>query len=127
MPDVFISYARPDLAYADGRGMERVLRSLAPELTFWRDDSIGAGSVWADEICDNLRTAKAVIVIWSKNSWLSPWVRQEAFHAYMRGVLVPVRIDTVVLEPPFTSIQTFENNQRGFEAVVTAVRAKVRA
>jgi len=127
MPDAFISYAHQDKAFADGRGLEWFFKNKMPEITYWRDHRIGAGSVWAEDIRDNLLSAKCVVVIWSQNSWNSPWVRQEAFYGYMRGILVPMRVDDVVLEPPFNSIQTVRNDTRGYEAMVSAVRAKVAA
>ena len=93
MADVFISYAHQDRPYADGRGLERVLKSNAPELSLWRDDGISAGASWSVEIETQLRSAKCVVVIWSVNSWASPWVRQEAFYGYMREILIPLCVD----------------------------------
>lgn len=126
MADVFISYCREDRLFASGRGLEWVLREKAPDITFWRDKEIAAGAVWSHEICDQLRNAKCVVVIWSKHSWISPWVRQEAFYAFMNEKLVPLRVDDeVVLEPPFNGLQTYKNNTEGYEKLVAAIRQKV--
>jgi hypothetical protein len=127
MADVFISYAHQDKAFADGRGLEWVLKSKAPELTIWRDDGIAAGAHWSEDIGENLRAAKCVVVIWSRNSWASPWVRQEAFYALMERKLVPMRVDDVVLEPPFNAVQVVLNNAKGYEALVAAIRLKIRS
>jgi hypothetical protein len=125
--DAFISYCREDSLFAGGNGMEKVLRSAG--LSFWRDHAIGAGSNWSDELAQQLRSAHAVVVLWSSNSWNSHWVRQEAFYALMKGNLVPMMIKerSVLLEPPFTAIQTMQNDERGFPAIIDAVRRLAKA
>lgn len=126
MADVFISYAHADIAFADGRGIQRVLVNLAPELSYWRDDRIAGGSDWNANIRTALEAAAVVVVIWSKTSWSSYWVRQEAFYAYMKGNLLPLCVDDVVLESPFNLIQSFRNDQAGYENLIRAVRERVR-
>ena len=122
MADAFISYCREDLLFAAGSGMEKVLKGAG--LTFWRDHQIGAGVSWSDELSDQLRSARAIVVLWSSHSWNSYCVRQEAFCGLMKGNLVPMMINerAIALEPPFSAIQTVQNNTEGFAAVIDAVR-----
>jgi hypothetical protein len=123
MPDVFISYAQQDKEYADGGGLERILRPTG--LSIWRDNRLQGGTQWSEEIRTNLNAAKCVVVIWSKNSWQSPWVKYEAFYGYVRGILVPLRVDDVVIEAPFSNVQWIQNDAKGLEQLISAVRAKV--
>jgi hypothetical protein len=125
MADVFISYAHQDKSFADGRGIEKILKSVAPQITFWRDSGITAGSTWNEEIRDQLRACKCVFVIWSETSWASHWVRQEAFYGYVRDILVPMRIDDVALAPPFTHIQCIDIGRSIREPVLKAIGKKL--
>jgi hypothetical protein len=46
-----------------------------------------------------------LVVLWSKTSIKSDWVREEAEHAKQRGVLVPILIDNVLPPIGFRTIQ----------------------
>jgi len=94
MTDVFISYANEDRERA---------RDLATALeargwSVWWDRKIIAGQTFDQVIEHELDTAKCAVVLWSKDSVASEWVRNEAAAAANRGVLVPARIDDV--KPP---------------------------
>lgn len=91
MPDVFISYAREDRDRA---------RLLAEALqthgwSVWWDRKIVAGEAFDETIEQQLQTAKSVVVLWSRHSIGSEWVRNEAGLAAEREVLVPALIDEV--------------------------------
>ena len=94
MTDIFISYAHED--------QERV-RPIVKELetrgwsVFW-DKKIPAGEQWHLYIAKALNASHCVIVVWSRHSIVSDSVIEEAQVAKMKGVLVPLRIDTV--DPP---------------------------
>jgi uncharacterized membrane protein YhaH (DUF805 family) len=47
-----------------------------------------------------------VVVVWSRTSVQSEWVKAEAMAARERGILVPVRIDAAPIPLPFGLIQT---------------------
>lgn len=88
MADVFISYSRNDVAVA-----QRFAEALAAQgLSVWWDDALRAGEAFDEAIEQALKQAKAVIVLWSKTSVASRWVRAEATMADRNKTLVPVMI-----------------------------------
>ena len=94
MAGVFLSYDREDLPRA---------RSLALALekaghSVWWDRHIKGGAQYSNEIEQALNRAEAVVVLWSRNSINSAWVRDEAAAARDAGRLVPARLDPS--EPP---------------------------
>ena len=95
MSDVFISYAREDLATAQilADALEKAGFSVS-----W-DRHIPPGKTWDDVIGRALDDAACVIVLWSKMSVMSRWVREEADRAFSRGCLIPALVEKV--DPPF--------------------------
>lgn len=91
---VFLSYARADRGRADK--LIAALEKHGYEL--WWDAKLEGGSAFADSIADALQKADAVLVLWSKNSIASDWVRDEASVGRDRKRLVPLSLDGV--EPP---------------------------
>ncbi|NUT00186.1 MAG: TIR domain-containing protein [Sphingomonas sp.] len=86
---IFLSYAHSDKARA-----QRLAAALEQSgYTVWWDALIEGGSRFARSIDEALERADAVIVLWSKNSIESDWVRDEASHARERHRLVPVSLD----------------------------------
>jgi len=89
MSDIFISYSRSD---------EKVAKSLAHGFeqcgwtVFW-DRRIPPGRMWADVIEFEIEEAKCVVVLWSRGSLRSKWVKEEAGEANDQGKLLPVRIE----------------------------------
>ena len=74
MTDVFISYARPDERRA--QQVAETLRGLGHLV--WRDDDLPAHRAYSEVIEERLKSAKAVIVLWSGEAAKSQWVRAEA-------------------------------------------------
>ena len=101
MSDVFVSYARPTEAQA--RLVAEALRSRG--YAVWRDDELPAHRAYGDVIEERLRSAKAVVVIWSVDAIRSQWVRAEADVAREAGTLVQLSIDGVPPPMPFNQIQ----------------------
>lgn len=95
MADVFLSYAREDVARAEqvAKGLQQAGLDV-----FW-DNEIPPGTTWADYIEQKLTQCKALIVLWSEHSTKSQWVREEARMGRDKGVLIPVMIDNS--QPPF--------------------------
>src|SRR6202012_614517 len=88
MPDLFLSYARDDRAavqqFAD------VLQREGFEV--WWDLALNPGEAFDQAIERALDEARAVIVLWSKASVNSRWVRAEATQAQASQRLRPVVI-----------------------------------
>jgi adenylate cyclase len=99
--DVFVSYARPDEAHA-----VRVADTLRSDgYNVWRDDELPAHRAYADVIEERLKSAKAVIVLWSAEAARSQWVRAEADTARGSGTLIQVTLDGSIPPLPFNQIQ----------------------
>lgn len=101
MADVFISYARPNAEVA-GRIADALRQS---GYSVWFDADLPAHRSYSEVIEEQLEAASAVIVLWSKDSAASQWVRSEANRARESGRLVQVRLDDVRLPMPFDQIQ----------------------
>jgi tetratricopeptide (TPR) repeat protein len=101
MADVFLSYKRED------RDKVRPLVDslLGRGWSVWWDNRIGAGESWDQVIEAELKAAKCVLVVWSKRSIESDWVRAEAHDARDRRCLIPVIIDGVTPPSIFKMLQ----------------------
>ncbi|NJD32918.1 MAG: TIR domain-containing protein [Gammaproteobacteria bacterium] len=102
MADVFVSYARTDKA----RVAPLVAAIEAQGWSVWWDPAIAAGQEFDRQIATELRSAAAVVVVWTPTSVESRWVRGEARDAADRGVLVPVRFDGAELPIDVRAIHT---------------------
>lgn len=92
--NIFLSYAR-----ADRPRVAPIVSALeAAGLTIWWDALIEGGAAFAKTIEDALEAADAVVVLWSKTSITSDWVRDEAGRGRDLKKLVPVSLDGV--DPP---------------------------
>ncbi|HEV2863800.1 MAG TPA: TIR domain-containing protein [Pyrinomonadaceae bacterium] len=94
MSDIFISYAREDRPNA-----ERLARVFERQgWTVWWDKVIPPGRRYGDVIAEQLAAAKAVVVLWSRTSAASDWVKDEAQEGAARNVLVSMLVEKVT--PP---------------------------
>jgi adenylate cyclase len=106
MADVFVSYARPDEPLAG-----RVADALRGEgHSVWRDDELPAHRAYGEVIEERLKSADAVVVLWSAESAKSQWVRAEADAARAAGTLVQATIDGSIPPLPFNQIQCADLN-----------------
>ena len=101
MSDVFISYARS--TEDEARRIAELLRALG--YAVWRDDELPAHRSYAQVIEERLRSAKAVLVIWSAEAAESEWVQSEADRARVDRKLVQLNLDGAPLPMPFDRIQ----------------------
>jgi TIR domain-containing protein len=99
-PDIFISYKRDDRARVEA--IAEALRAL--KLSVWFDVKLVSGKSFDDEINQQIRTAKAVLVCWSRGASASEWVRAEASIARQRGVLRACFLEPCDLVPPFNLV-----------------------
>jgi len=102
VPDIFLSYNREDQARAKlfAEAFER------EGFKVWWDVGLRTGEAY-DEVTETaLRTAKAVVVLWSKKSVVSRWVRAEATLADRNKTLLPVMIESCERPIMFELTQT---------------------
>ncbi|HEY6247700.1 MAG TPA: toll/interleukin-1 receptor domain-containing protein [Pyrinomonadaceae bacterium] len=123
MSDVFISYAREDRDKAEG--LARVCEQQ--KWTVWWDKVIPPGKKYADVIGQELASAKAVVVLWSRASVASDWVKDEAQEAANRGILFPALLEKV--NPPygFRQVQTADLSEWDSSSTSTELESFVRA
>ncbi len=101
MADIFISYARSTEPKA--RQIAEALRALGYGV--WRDDQLPAHLPYEEVIEARLKSAKAVVVVWSAEAVKSQWVRAEANRARGEGKLVQLSVDGARRPLPFDEIQ----------------------
>jgi TolB-like protein len=112
MTDVFLSYNREDQAVA-----RRFAEAFEREgFGVWWDATLRSGEAY-DEVTESaLREAKAVVVLWSKKSVVSRWVRAEATLADRNRTLVPAMIEACERPIMFELTQTADLSKWGGEA-----------
>jgi len=123
MADVFVSYARSDKA----RVAPLVAAIEAQGWSVWWDPEIAAGQEFDRQIATELKSAAAVVVVWTPTSVESRWVRGEARDAADRGVLVPVRFDGAELPIDVRAIHTTNLDGWGENAASAAVQELLRS
>ena len=101
MSDIFISYARSTERQA--QMVAEALKTLGYGV--WWDAELPAHRAYAEVIEERLKSAKAVVVIWSAEAAKSQWVRAEADMAREAGKLVQLRLDSAAPPLPFNQIQ----------------------
>lgn len=128
MTDVFLSYASPDRAKA--RQLAQKLSGLGISV-FW-DRDILPGQTFDEVIEEQLNGAACVVVLWSKASVASDWVKTEAAEAAVRKALIPALIEDVKPPLEFRRIQAAsliawrgEAHHPSFGILVAAVAAKL--
>jgi adenylate cyclase len=85
---VFLSYSREDAAAA--KELAECLGRAGHQV--WWDHHIQGGSRFASEIDRELKSAQAVVVLWTQTSIDSAWVQDEAAEGRDSGRLVPVAL-----------------------------------
>jgi hypothetical protein len=125
MSDIFISYTRKDQPAA---------RKLADALerkgwSVWWDPKLRAGEHFDDVIEQALTESRCIIVLWSKRSVQSRYVKDEAAYALKYKKLVPISIDGVELPFRYVGIHTprlFEYDGSdtfpGFQSLVADIK-----
>ncbi|SDI00835.1 toll/interleukin-1 receptor domain-containing protein [Nitrosomonas sp. Nm132] len=101
MSDIFISYAR-----ADKERAELLAEVFSRQgWSVWWDREISPGKSFDETIETALNSARCVIVLWSKDSVSSRWVKTEAAEGAARGILIPVLIDKAQIPLEFKRIE----------------------
>ena len=104
MAGVFLSYDRDDSekARAIASALEKGGHSV------WWDLQVRGGAQFSKVIEEALKAADVVVVLWSKNSVDSAWVRDEAAVGRDSGRLIPTTIDGTGPPLGFRQFQTIE-------------------
>ncbi|HEY9205323.1 MAG TPA: TIR domain-containing protein [Candidatus Methanoperedens sp.] len=101
MSDIFLSYKSEDKPRA-----KIIAEALEQHgYSVWWDRIIPPGKTFDQVIEEALDASKCVIVLWSKESTISEWVKNEAREGARRHILVPILIDNVKIPFEFRHIQ----------------------
>ena len=102
MADIFISYSSEDKTNV------RLIAELLEQQgwTVWWDRQIPIGQRFDSVIEEELVKAYCVIVIWTRRSVASEWVKNEANEASRLGKLVPLLLEDVPLPLAFKRTET---------------------
>jgi hypothetical protein len=129
MADVFVSYANQDR----GRAHDLANALEARGWSVWWDRKIVAGQTFDQVIEHELESARCVVVLWSRHSVSSEWVKNESSDASERGVLVPALIDPVKPPLEFRRKQNVDlagwsgdTSSEGFEALCRGIAATTK-
>ncbi|MDE2566223.1 MAG: toll/interleukin-1 receptor domain-containing protein, partial [Burkholderiales bacterium] len=95
MADVFLSYASEDRAAA--AAVAAAIQSRGRSV--WWDRVIPPGRQYDEVIEEQVKAAHCVVVLWSKASAASRWVKNEAAEALEHDTLVPALIEPAVAIP----------------------------
>ena len=130
MADVFLSYKRAE------RDKVRALTEALTRVGFdvWNDTHLRPGDQFAATINEELRTAGAIVVCWSREAVESDWVQGEAHKAHARGVYISLKLEECDPPVPFNAFQdadfttwatgTFAHD--GLAEVVAALAEKLK-
>ncbi|WP_371396881.1 TIR domain-containing protein [Fretibacter rubidus] len=102
--DIFLAYKVEEQDAA-----KRLAEALSRyDLRPWFAANLLAGQTYEDEIFSVIDNSSVAIVLWSKLSVESPWVRAEANHAFTQGKLIPVSLDGTLPPPLYRGLQTLD-------------------
>ncbi|HEX4296595.1 MAG TPA: TIR domain-containing protein, partial [Devosia sp.] len=94
MPDIFISYKKEERDVA----ARLATRLVEAGYDVWWDAALLAGDHFEDEISSVLANSRAVIILWSRRSVASDWVKAEAESARQQKKALPVIIDDLPID-----------------------------
>lgn len=133
MADVFLCYSRTDTTKA-----QRLQAALEDNgfTVFW-DRKLEASEDWDKVIRTELPRAKAAVVLWSKASGLSDYVRHEAAIAKQFDLLVPALVEPMTAvdfpsghymeQAPDLIAWDGDRDAPGFRALCAAIEKKIAA
>jgi len=107
MADIFLSYARTEREKAEP--IRAALASLGLDV-FFDVDGLDGGDVFPDVLDREVKSAGAVVSLWSPHALTRPWIKIESRIGKDRGVLIPVEIG--VLDPLHDVPAAFYDDQR---------------
>lgn len=115
--EIFISYKRK----SDEACRDRVIQILQRAgRSVWTDEQVLPGERYEDMIMRQAHSSRAVIVIWSRASIGSDWVKHEASVGSHNRCLVPISVDGSLPEGPLSSIQALHLVDGAFDPATEA-------
>jgi len=129
MADVFLSYAKEDRAQA--KLVYKLLNACGWSV-FW-DEHIKTGADWRRTLDAELAQARVVVVLWSRSSVLSDWVKEEAELARQRDMLLAALIDRIAPPLGFGNLQAIDlirwqgGRTDGVDKLIQAVSVKLES
>jgi hypothetical protein len=101
MNEIFISYENGD------RPRAKIIAEALEHKGYsvWWDVVIPPGKTFDEVIKEELDCTKCIIVLWSRKSILSNWVKEESSEGVKRNILIPILIDDVEIPIGFKRIQ----------------------
>ncbi len=128
MSDIFVSYSREDKE----RVKPLVDALISHGYDVWWDRALVPGDQFEAKIDKEILRARCVLVVWSRHSVNSTWVKNEALEGQDRDILVPVHIDEVRTAVAFRQSQGASllewpkhAEQEEFDGLLKAIAAKV--
>lgn len=103
-PSVFVSYSRVDL----DRSRPVITLLEAAGFDVWWDGRLEGGENYLVTTETALESADCVVVLWSQQSVVSHWVRDEAQRGRERGCLVPLSLDGTMAPLGFRQFQLLD-------------------
>lgn len=122
-PSVFLSYARAD----QKRALPVIKAFEQAGMRVWWDGLLEGGDTFLPTTEAALESADAVVVLWSKTSVESNWVRDEATRGRERGCLIPLSIDGSHAPLGFRQFQAIKLDKWRGKADAPEMQAAIRA
>jgi TolB-like protein/Tfp pilus assembly protein PilF len=123
VPTVFVSYSR-----ADRKRALPVIRALERAgYAVWWDGLLEGGERYLGTTEAALEGARAVVVLWSRQSHASHWVHDEAMGGRDRRCLVPLSLDGTLPPLGFRQFQTIDFSSSRGKKGAAALDALLRA
>lgn len=116
MTDVFVSYSQRDTKLAQ----EMIARLAMNGMKVWWDQNQDPTHGFSEQITEQLRRSKAVLVLWTENSRASDWVKAEAGYGYVERKLVQVCAKGAQPPQPFPR-NTYYNFDGDSEPILRAL------
>ncbi len=119
---VFFSYSRVDQAQA----LPIIDAIEAAGYRVWWDGMLEGGTSFLETTEEALESAKAVVVLWSKTSISSHWVRDEATSGRVRERLIPLTLDGTIAPLGFRQVQLIDIQKWDGDDTSSSIQELVR-
>lgn len=93
-PYVFFSYA-----HSDREVVEKIIIGLKQKMCrIWYDEGLTPGESWNDDLAEHLKNSEIVVILLTKNSMGSQYVKAEINYAISKQIkILPVMLENITL------------------------------